>query len=181
MGKIILIILFSALAAQAQTISYKFCELDTEKQKLRSEELQKIAQEDQADREKPFDQIDWNKVVPRDEARRERVGQIFGEGCFKTAQDYAAAALVYQHGTIPDHAFQTFIWAKRAVELGDNTSKWLMAAGIDRYLVRSGYKQLFATQGVRPIGAKCCALIVSKKAFPPIEEWSMQDKRSSRL
>ncbi|MBN8542513.1 MAG: hypothetical protein J0L82_19135 [Deltaproteobacteria bacterium] len=110
--------------------------------------------------------VDWKLVQPRDEARRKRVGEIFGEGCFKTSEDFAAAALVYQHGTIPDHFFQTFIWAKRAVELGDPKQKWLMAAGIDRYLVKSGRKQLFATQASKENARPCWCLEEVESTFP---------------
>ena len=139
------------------------CPQDSSRLKLRSEELQIIVKEDQQDRTPP---IDWQKVAPRDEARRKRIGEIFGEGCFKEAQDYAAAALVYQHGVLPDHFFQTFLWAKKAVELGDPAQKWLMAAGIDRYLVNIEHKQLFATQASKPNMNDCWCLEEVEKTFP---------------
>lgn len=90
------------------------------------------------------------EVAKRDVERRKRVGEIFGEGCFTKAEDFAAAALVYQHGDVPDHFLWAFIWAKRAVELGDISQKRLMALAIDRYLVNIGHKQLFASQAIRP-------------------------------
>lgn len=139
------------------------CDQDPSRQKSRSKELQEIVDEDQKDRTPP---IDWSKVQPRDELHRKRVGEIFGEGCFKTAEDYAAAALVYQHGNIPDHFFQTFLWAKRAVELGDSKQKWLMAAGIDRYLTKSGYKQLFATQASKDGSNPCWCMEEIESSFP---------------
>jgi len=43
------------------------------------------------------------QVSVRDLKRRKRVGQIFAEGYMRTAQDYSAAALIYQHGVVPDH------------------------------------------------------------------------------
>jgi hypothetical protein len=148
--------------AQA-TSSFKHCHEDPEKQAARSQELQTLVKEDQSDRTPP---IDWQRVLPRDEARRKRIGEIFGEGCFKSAQDYAAAALVYQHGNIPDHFFQTYLWAKRAVELGDSSQKRLMAMGIDRYLVNIGHKQLFATQASKPTMNDCWCLEELEKSFP---------------
>jgi hypothetical protein len=76
----------------------------------RSMELQKIVKADQDDRQKmPLPP----SVLLRDLKRRMRVGEIFGEGCFKSAADYAAAAPVYQHGTTPDHFYQTFIWSQK--------------------------------------------------------------------
>lgn len=133
------------------------CSQDRVRLKARSEELQRIVNADQDDRKGPFDSIDWTAVAPRDEARRKRVGEIFGEGCFSTSADYAAAALVYQHGNVPDHFFQTFLWAKRAADLADphqikemQELKKLMAEGTDRYLMNIQHKQLFGTQASRP-------------------------------
>lgn len=124
-------------------IPYVSCRDDITKYQARSNELQQIVAADQADRPnnvlKPGAQL-------RDRERRERIGSIFGEGCFKEARDFAAAALVFQHGDQPDHFMQTFLWAKRAVELGDSSQKVLMAWGIDRYLVNIGHKQLFGSQ-----------------------------------
>lgn len=149
--------------AHAESSAFITCPQDPARQKLRSEELQAIVKEDQQDRTPP---IDWQRVAPRDEARRKRIGEIFGEGCFKEAQDYAAAALVYQHGVIPDHFFQTFLWAKKAVELGDPSQKWLMTAGIDRYLVNIGHKQLFATQASKPNMTDCWCMEEVETTFP---------------
>lgn len=153
-----------ATVPQAQASSgFKSCLEDSERQTLRSRELQTLVKEDQDDRTPP---IDWVRVLPRDEARRKRIGEIFGEGCFKTAKDYGAAALVYQHGNVPDHFFQTFLWAKRAVELGDASQNRLMAMGIDRYLVNIGHKQLFATQASKPALNDCWCLEDLEKSFP---------------
>ncbi len=89
------------------------------------------------------------EVQKRDETRRKRVGEIFGEGCFSTSEDYAAAALVYQHGDTPDHFFQTYIWSKRAV-------------------VNTGHKQLFGSQAMRPgpTESTCWCLDQIEKTFP---------------
>ena len=150
----------------AQTVPFKTCDQDPQRQQARAIELQSIVKADQDDRSGPYNSIDWSKVLPRDESRRKRVGEIFGEGCFKTSADYSAAALVYQHGNTSDHFFQTFLWAKKAVELGDQSQKWLMAAGIDRYLVNTGHKQLFATQAAIPTGEKCWCLNTVESSFP---------------
>ena len=112
----------------------------------KSAQLVQIEEQDQADRAGPIDSIDWNKVSPRDTARRIQIATIFAEGCFKKASDYAAAALVFQHGNNAAHFYQTFIWASKAVQLGDESQRGLTAAGLDRYLVSSGQKQLFGTQ-----------------------------------
>ena len=133
------------------------CAQDPLRKAARSKELQTLVEADQKDRAIPTESIDWAVVQPRDEARRMRVGEIFGEGCFTTSADYSAAAIVVQHGNIPDHYFQTFLWAKKAIELGDPShiqeirdNKKLWAEGIDRYLVNSKQKQLFGTQFSKP-------------------------------
>lgn len=154
----------SCIAYADEKINFVDCLFDPPRQKMRSEELQTIVSEDQTDRTPP---INWEAVSPRDESRRKRVGEIFGEGCFKYAKDYAAAALVYQHGNHPDHFFQTFLWAKKSVDLGDSSQKWLMAAGIDRYLINTGHKQLFATQATKHnINDECWCLEETESTFP---------------
>ncbi len=108
------------------------------------------------------------KVVKRDTIRRRRVGEIFGEGCFQTAKDFAAAAIVFQHGIVSEHFFQAFIWTQRAVELGDSSQKRLMALALDRYLVTIGHKQLFASQAIKPDfkPETCWCLQPIEESFP---------------
>lgn len=110
-----------------------------------SQEIKAIMDADQLDRTQPTSRIDQ-----KDKKRRERIAEIFADGCLKTADDYANAALVFQHGEVPDHFFQAYLWAARAVELGKDKSKSLMAAAIDRYLMNKGYKQIYATQATMP-------------------------------
>lgn len=97
------------------------CQADKPRQESRSKELQEIVKADQDDREDFFKKTpdEVQEMAHRDVERRKRVGEIFGEGCFLKAEDFAAAALVYQHGDVPEHYLQAFMWAKRAVELGD--------------------------------------------------------------
>lgn len=151
--------------------SFRTCAQDNKRQKERSAELQKIVAADQKDRE---DFQHWTptqamEVLARDLERRKRVGEIFGEGCFKSAADFSAAALVYQHGDVPEHFYQTFIWSKRAVELGDASQNNLLALGLDRYLVNSGRKQLFASQAHHGPNDNCFCLQPVEKSFPDSE------------
>jgi hypothetical protein len=133
-------------ASSEVRVQVETCESSPRLQKEKSAELLKIEREDQADRVGSADVIDWSIVSVRDLARRIKVARIFAEGCFKTAADYGAAAMVFQHGTVSDHFYQTFLWANRAVQLGDESKLWLTAAGIDRYLTSIHQKQLFGTQ-----------------------------------
>lgn len=133
------------------------CITNQKLQKMRSKEMSDLVNSDQKDREK-FEELTKNEMQGpaiqkeilgldiRDRTRRKRVGEIMGEGCLTTAADYAAAALIYQHGDVPDHYYQAFIWANRAVTLGDASQKNLVAMAIDRYLVSIGKKQLFGSQ-----------------------------------
>ena len=139
------------------------CLNNPKEQALRSAELQSIVQADQKDRIPP---IDWSVVGPRDEQREIRVAEIFAEGCLVSADDYAAAALVFQHGTVPDHYYQAYIWAKRAFDLGKEDESSLIADAVDRYLISIGQKQLFAAQTFRngPRGCHCLGEV--EQTFP---------------
>lgn len=145
------------------------CNLDITKRESRAKELQELVTADQKDRQHWETQTAGQllEVAQKDEARRKRVGEIFGEGCFLTAADYAAAAMVYQHGNHPDHYFQTFLWSKQSMELGDAKQSHLMALGIDRYLVSIGKKQLFGSQANRPGDANsaCWCIQQVEKSF----------------
>lgn len=156
--------------------AYVPCLQDAAKQQQRSIELKQLERADQADR--PGNQMRPGAEA-RDRERRQRVGQIFGEGCFKAGADFANAAMVYQHGgdmygseqgqtraLAPEHLFQAFLWAKRATELGTD-SKWLTASAIDRYLQYSGRKQLFGTQGFKVnVSDRCWCIVPTEAAFP---------------
>jgi TPR repeat protein len=127
------------------------CQLTLSQQKRISLELQQLVTLDQLDRNIKQDnllseKVDWKKITKRDLERRKRVKEIFSEDCPHSSKDYLAAALIYQHGDTPAHYYQAYLWAKKAVEQGDNSGKDLEALTIDRYLVSIGRKQLFGSQ-----------------------------------
>ena len=127
---------------------FKPCFLDQDTQKNRSEEIHQIYLADQKDREN-FDDMNNEErqaMSERDTKRRMRIGEIFAEGCVNQGSDYYDAAMIFQHGDVPDHYFQAFYFANKAENLGYSSAKWLKAAAIDRYLVSIDHKQLFATQ-----------------------------------
>jgi hypothetical protein len=148
--------IFTACAHASVATRVFGCEANPKLQGERSAELLKIVQADQDDRSKPFDDVDWNKVNANDLQRRIKVATFFAEGCFQTAPDYASAAMVYQHGTTADHYYQAFVWANKAVKLGDGAQHWLTAAALDRYLVKMGQKQLFGTQMSKDAAGRWC-------------------------
>ena len=141
------LVFMSNVLAKTPSGDFSYC-ADPKLQKARSDELQRLLAADQSCRE---DMSKWSKknfkeMIKRDMVRRKRVGEIFAEGCLRTPQDYLAAALIYQHGDVPDHYYQAYIWAARAIELGGKNAKSMVAVAIDRYLVSLGKKQLFGSQ-----------------------------------
>ena len=85
-----------------------------------------------------------------DTLRRIEVAKIYAEGCLQRAEDFRHASLVFQHGNSPEHYYQAWFFASRAVSLGDEHAKWLVPKAIDRYFLNTGYKQLFGTNLVTP-------------------------------
>jgi hypothetical protein len=140
-------------------------------QNNRSIELQKISREDQADREWQMKGIQptlgmLEDMAKHDLERRKRVGEILGEGCFKSADDYAAAYIVYQHGNTPDQYYQAFLWSKKALELGKSHMKSDVAMAVDRYLVSIGHKELFGTQASQATLGGCWCIQPVEDSFP---------------
>lgn len=136
---------------------------------LRSNELQTLVAADQQDRESDWGALslqEIEQIKENDLNRRKRVGEIFGEGCITTDKDYLAAFLIYQHGDIPDHYFQAFIFAHRAAELQQKTGSPSAAAAIDRYLISIGHKQLYGTQYFSDSLAGCLCMESIEESFP---------------
>jgi hypothetical protein len=168
---IMILLTHSALGA-----SYKSCLEDSALYEARSEELKKLAEEDQADR--PGNRLKANANF-RDRKRRQRVGAIFGEGCFRSAEDYYSAATVFLHGddlkidgdsrkvqtAATDQFFVGFYWAKRAADLGHPDSS-LAAKSIDRFLFESNHRQLFGTQFFKVNSDPCWCQVPVEGSFP---------------
>jgi hypothetical protein len=104
--------------------------------------------EDQADREPPggdLSSIDWQKVGPRDAARRNTVRAMIEKGELKTGADFHDAALIFQHGSEPDDLLMAHVLAMAALTKGDADSRQLAAMTLDRYLHFVGKPQIFGT------------------------------------
>lgn len=112
-------------------------------------ELAAIYIEDQADRHvDSYEQIDWNKVRPRDIARRQRVSEILAAHGAVIAADFFAAAMVFQHGETPDDIQRAHDLAVQAVQLDPehDRARWLAAASEDRKLSYENKPQKWGTQ-----------------------------------
>lgn len=115
-----------------------------------NDELRRIFEEDQADRQAPFHPDIWE----RDQARRLRVEELFAGGALRTAEDFLRAAFIFQHGERLEHYWQAHELALRAVELGHGPpARWLAAASYDRWLMHQGAAQKFGTQ-YRMVGGR---------------------------
>ena len=109
-------------------------------------ELVQIYKEDQADRKNG--PIDWTKVTPRDQARRQQVEAIIAAGGAKVSFDYFRAAMVFQHGEKVAEIERAHELALKAVELDPehDVARWLVAATEDRKLTYEKKPQKWGTQ-----------------------------------
>ncbi len=105
-------------------------------------------------------------LMSRDASRREQVVELSRMGCINTAEDYKAAALVFQHGESPSDYYRSYEWSKKGVAMGDTSQKSMVAMSLDRYLVKSGIKQLFGTQATKDPGASCWCIEQIEEKFP---------------
>jgi hypothetical protein len=129
--------------------------------------LQMLVEADQSERAgaRDFGPDEWAELSARDAMRRAEVAELAEAGCLQSAADYAAAALIYQHGVIPDDFWLAHQYAMRALELGDERQRRLAGLAVDRFLVNSGFQQLFASQAYRFEDDPCWCLQPYLEAF----------------
>lgn len=109
-------------------------------------ELWAIMEADQKDRQSL--DTDVTQAIGRDRERRARVAEILAAGGVKTSMDYFNAALILQHGESAANYQKARDLALKSVELepANARARWLAAAALDRYLVKTGKPQLYGTQ-----------------------------------
>ena len=112
-------------------------------------ELIRLHNEDQSDRT-PADgkTIDWSIVGPRDKARLARTKELYSQNQLITPNDYYHAALILQHGSVPEDFLLAHEFCIVAISKGKNDkhTRWLAAASEDRFLMNIGRPQRFGTQ-----------------------------------
>lgn len=108
-------------------------------------ELIEISENDRADRMTQNPEMTANDII-----RRTRVAAIAAESCLKDKNDYFTAAVVFQHGSLPEHYIQAITYANKSMELGHPVGEAMRLAAIDRYLMSLGYSQVFGSQIVAP-------------------------------
>ncbi|HKO61752.1 MAG TPA: hypothetical protein VJV03_11375 [Pyrinomonadaceae bacterium] len=125
-------------------------------------ELLRMHNEDQADRS-PADgkAIDWSTVAPRDKARLARTKELYHENQLTTANDYYHAALILQHGTVPEDFLLAHEFCVVAISKGKNDkhTRWLAAASEDRFLMNIGRPQRFGTQYLSAPGQRAVQIV----------------------
>ncbi len=108
-----------------------------------NKQLLQLYQDDVADR---------NNKIPNlqlDENDRKRIIKVQGmlkESKNWESRDYHHAALIFQHGEALEHFKQAHRLAMKAVRMGDDSTRWLAAASLDRYLLMEGKPQKYGTQ-----------------------------------
>lgn len=107
-------------------------------------EMARIFDADQSDRNAR--DPDPRAILAADAQRRERTRALLNAGKLSTAEDYRDAAFIFQHGTQASDYLFAHTLAMVAAEKGDQTSLWIAAATLDRYLVAIKQKQIFGTQ-----------------------------------
>ena len=110
-----------------------------------NEELKQIYKEDQGDRQGG----NWSEIMLRDSLRLKRVYEMVDLGLVKTSADYANAAMVFQHGSDTMASGMAVKMMRKAIDLDSNANKWLLAAAVDRDLMRRDIPQIYGTQYIR--------------------------------
>ena len=121
-----------------------------------AEELDKILEEDQADRAVGHDNIDFKRMSENDRLRLARAREIYQE--FKEGkltldgERLWKLAMLYQHSPNTDDYLVAMEVANLSAQAGNESGAWLSAAAEDRYLINTGRKQKWGTQFTRQAG-----------------------------
>ena len=97
-------------------------------------------------------QINWgdenavNKLREKDKERKQKAKELIENGSLISGLDFHHAALVFQHGETTEDYKLAHELAEKAVDLGDETAKWLYAATFDRWLLSENKSQKYGTQ-----------------------------------
>jgi len=110
-------------------------------------ELIEIYQKDQSERQ--VENIDWEILLQQDSLREIRVKQLLDSNNVRTSLDYHNAAMIFQHGLDTFASGMAVRLMRKSVELDSTTNKWLLAAAIDRDLMRRNEPQIYGTQYVK--------------------------------
>jgi len=80
------------------------------------------------------------------DSRRAEIRKLLEEGKITSGEDFADAALIFQHGQTPEEFLFAHVLAVEALIRGGSADKWIAAATLDRYLHAVNQPQVFGTQ-----------------------------------
>ena len=109
-------------------------------------ELQRMRDEDQADRSGTMDQATLERLHTNDSLHLARTLRLVADGVPATGRDMHNAATVLQHGGTPDNYRLAHELSIAAIALGDTTALWLVSRSYDRMLLSMGHRQRLNTQ-----------------------------------
>ena len=112
-----------------------------------NDELKTMYNEDQSDRSSG--NINWSIVSVKDSLREARVFELLDSNLVHTSLDYSNAAMIFQHGSDTIASGMAVKMMTNAIALDTSINKWLLAAAIDRDLIRRKQPQIYGTQYVR--------------------------------
>ena len=112
-----------------------------------NQELAAMYRNDQSARQKP--NIDWETLSKEDDAREKRVYELLDSSKVITGRDHYHAAMIFQHGSDTTASRMAVKMMRKAIELDSTINKWLLAAAIDRDLMRNNKPQIYGTQFVK--------------------------------
>jgi tetratricopeptide (TPR) repeat protein len=113
-------------------------------------ELQKMYNEDQGSRKGK--DINWAILSKQDKERESRVLEMINSKQIITGKDYYNSAMIFQHGNDTLASSMAVKHMKKAIELDTTVNRWLLAAAIDRDLMRRQKPQIYGTQFVKNNG-----------------------------
>ena len=110
-------------------------------------ELMQMYQKDQSARQS--ENIDWEILLIQDSLREIRVKQLLDSNKVRTSLDYHNAAMIFQHGLDTFASGMAVKLMRKSLELDSTANKWLLAAAIDRDLMRRNLPQIYGTQYIK--------------------------------
>jgi len=93
--------------------------------------------------------INFSELTKGDSVREIRVAEYLKTGKVVTGKDHYHVAMIFQHGRDTVASSMAVKMMRKAIELDTTVNKWLLAAAIDRDLMRRGQPQIYGTQYVR--------------------------------
>lgn len=119
----------------------------TSQEQSTSAELAQMYADDQSTRSTAQEAgFDWQARARQDHQRNQRVKSMLAACELSSGADFLHAAMVVQHGTLPQDALLAHELAIVAASKGDERGPALAAKGLDRYLRGIGALQRFGTQ-----------------------------------